>query len=137
MQHFGQQALVVLHVRIDNGDIGRGARKRALDAGGSQAPPPDAMERAYARIAARDRMDRIPRAVRGVVVYEYRFPCDPLEHALEPLDHRRYVSVFVECGNDDRELRHAQFPYRRLRNGRLRHHERITRLHQWIDPVLD
>ena len=79
LEHARQQALVMLQIGVHDGDEGCGRGEHALDAGGREAAPADALQAAHARIALRHGAHRFGGAVARIVVDEDRLPrrCPP------------------------------------------------------------
>jgi len=121
LEHAGQQCRVVLVIGVHHRDDGRRGRHHALDRSGSEPAPADAMEYANTPVIAGDLARFVRGAVRAVVVDEDRFPRNPRQRLVEPLDQRGEIAPLVEGGQHDRQFERPGDHVRQLGEIRIRH----------------
>jgi hypothetical protein len=103
LQHLGENAFVMLKVRVHDCDERCATCEHSLDASRSQAPTADALKASNAAIDVTKIADRSGGAIGGVVVYEYDFPVDANQHPIK--SGGKFCDIFplLESWNNDNE----------------------------------
>ena len=103
-KHRGQHRLVVLQVRVHDGEVRRMRSHHALDAGRRQATPADTLEHAHARIGQRDGAEEVSGTVRRVVVDVQDLPLEASQSGLQTVEQKQDIFALVVGRDDDRQL---------------------------------
>jgi len=100
-EHVGQDALVMLKVCVNHREVGCASAQHAFCHGGREAPTPDAMDEADARVAVGETDQHLKRPIRGIVVHENYLERDVGERFPHSFGDERYVIPLIERGYDD------------------------------------
>jgi hypothetical protein len=108
LEHVGQQVWIVLVIGVHHRDDRCGGRQHALDRGGRQPAPVDTLDHPYLGIAQRQHPRFVGGAVRTIVVDEDRFPRNPGQRHVQPVDQRGKIVTLVERRQHDGKFERPQ-----------------------------
>lgn len=115
LQHFGEDALVMLQIGIHDGNVRCAGRHHAFDACGRKSATPNALDSAHLTIPGGKVSQQIRRTVGGMIVDEYCFPNNAFQGFPQRIQEERSILLFIVSGNYDRQLeRKVLSGYRRI-----------------------
>jgi hypothetical protein len=104
VKHVRQNLLIMLEVRIHDGEERRGCTEHSLNAGRGQAAAIDALNDADPRISPGDGAHEIRRAIGRIVIDKNDFVLDATERLFETRQDDSNVRAFFERGDHDGEF---------------------------------
>src|SRR5262249_13723330 len=103
-KHAREQRLVMLEIGVDDGDIRRGARQNAFDAGRRQAAARNPVQQPDAAIVKGEKGYGLRGSVTGIVIDEDQLPVDASERARKGIVERYDVVALVPGRRDHSQL---------------------------------